>query len=1140
MIGASAVRVSLERCCGQRGFEEVDDLQSQIQACTRHLSAMSERPSQSQQRPRLLTSNPYLSPVSPSSISPSTSPETANTNSPLLPSPLPANFGPPSPTITRPTMSRLNTHRPSLSYSLNTPHSVSTPASPYLTPQTSSLNVPQNNMNLLMGNRLLMPTIRAPRSPNVSPRIPPSTKSSPSKLSRSRASSVSRISQTQSPELSHAVSLPQDWIGGGCKFEVVANELELEGFQIYAVEKWIVERKRPVTVLTVYTGDPRHRITVTALAPAPSLSPTEAQAEWQKAMHLLRRDGARPKETDKGVVMVTSLANFRSDYTIVHIPQGNFLDVREHLYTNINILRMGCSGRSALTLEEPSDTTKERFLSMFQMPDKALARSQALFRPTVLELVKLIQAGLSIFGCFELCPEDRNGLLCDVTCDGIQKWIAEIGEPCLAVEPMERVVDPTLVAALFSMILCIRNKLHALGHPVPKDPFIDPVAFIRAVTSFHNSTKSHSHSHSLSLSYHSSVHLTPQPSSATLPSSPSTSTTQIIYLTQPLIISIGLAHDKLKQSESYKVHRVLINKLDDLATDLRTTNANHPETTSRSGGWGGWWSNVLNEPTKDLDKFVRVVVLGGNAKEGAASLKYLWSGRPEEVGRRRREKEVLSEGEEEKEKDREGGGKVSLEKEVRSSEDEGDYPGGRPWGGRVQKKIESWAAITRTKKLSVDFSKGKIPTPESPPRNGGPSSPSHRPQHNVPAVVISKDPDDEDILSSGQASPVSDSHTVNPLMLGIGAFPAAGHSTGELSDYDRRVVEFNQRRPTTKSQARIISWSDPVTARGMLDTDDESTRKLATGSLGKTNSGSSYETSLLGESEGLHEIRRTRLRGRRSFDDVEKLKDSRILPMDRMRIDVELCGQLLVMRRRELHLANVLACLEALTHTLSSSNTLLQNELKSHQDSLALLESRSSVLQDIENARIKADGMTQETNALAYEFEQFHLDDLWHMASQPRQKVFMMREKVFGTGRRLGQGVHGAHGQFNRIQWRIDGTEVLVDALGRTESEVEEEMDLPGSRPLLEEEEEGEVVEHPGLRPTWLLRVFNYLGSRWRSTDKKVEGNGNVLNGNAAVATPTETPLVPSSKDASSTSVQALPSSSTSNGGPSKLTRSTI
>lgn len=50
--------------------------------------------------------------------------------------------------------------------------------------------------------------------------------------------------------------------------------------------------------------------------------------------------------------MVTSLANFRSDYTVVPIPSGFFLEARDQLYTNINILRMGCSGRMALTLEE--------------------------------------------------------------------------------------------------------------------------------------------------------------------------------------------------------------------------------------------------------------------------------------------------------------------------------------------------------------------------------------------------------------------------------------------------------------------------------------------------------------------------------------------------------------------------------------------------------------------------------------------------------------------------------------------------------------------------------------------------------------------------------------------------------------------
>ena len=91
--------------------------------------------------------------------------------------------------------------------------------------------------------------------------------------------------------------------------------------------------------------------------------------EWEKAAQILRRDGARPKEvhpvftvglfvsppfkTERGTLMVTSLANFRSDFTIVQIPDGNYLHAREQLWTNINLLRMGCSGRSALTLQKP-------------------------------------------------------------------------------------------------------------------------------------------------------------------------------------------------------------------------------------------------------------------------------------------------------------------------------------------------------------------------------------------------------------------------------------------------------------------------------------------------------------------------------------------------------------------------------------------------------------------------------------------------------------------------------------------------------------------------------------------------------------------------------------------------------------------
>ena len=76
----------------------------------------------------------------------------------------------------------------------------------------------------------------------------------------------------------------------------------------------IVER-RPVTVLTVYTGDPTHKvhsldahrnsylcyyswvqIIVTVLKPAAHLTPREVDAELKLSVQQLRKDGARLKQ----------------------------------------------------------------------------------------------------------------------------------------------------------------------------------------------------------------------------------------------------------------------------------------------------------------------------------------------------------------------------------------------------------------------------------------------------------------------------------------------------------------------------------------------------------------------------------------------------------------------------------------------------------------------------------------------------------------------------------------------------------------------------------------------------------------------------------------------------------------------------
>lgn len=49
---------------------------------------------------------------------------------------------------------------------------------------------------------------------------------------------------------------------------------------------------------------------------------------------------------------------------------------------------------------------------------------------------------------------------------------------------------------------------------------------------------------------------------------------------------------------------------------------------------------------------------------------------------------------------------------------------------------------------------------------------------------------------------------------------------------------------------------------------------------------------------------------RRSFHDLETFKGVQVLSLERMVIDVEICGQLLIAWRREEHLENVAACIK--------------------------------------------------------------------------------------------------------------------------------------------------------------------------------------------------------------------------------------
>lgn len=170
-----------------------------------------------------------------------------------------------------------------------------------------------------------------------------------------------------------------------------------------------------------------------------------------------------------------------------------------------------------------------------------------------------------------------------------------------------------------------------------------------------------------------------------------------------------------------------------------------------------------------------------------------------------------------------------------------------------------------------------------------------------------------------------------------------------------------------------------------------------------------------------------------------------------------------------------------LTSGLTTTNSALRADHQEHQRDFPDLEERLKIVSEIERERSLAETMTQETNALVYESAQFRVADMWRTASAPRLKVFAMREKVFGAGRKLPQGSSGAHGHYNRVQWRLSGGQQLVDSLGRTEDEANEEEELPKFARLEDEDDQVDAVPHPGIAPTWLLRFFTTWGARWRA-----------------------------------------------------------
>ncbi|KAI5467424.1 hypothetical protein BGZ63DRAFT_410396 [Mariannaea sp. PMI_226] len=242
---------------------------------------------------------------------------------------------------------------------------------------------------------------------------------------------------------------------------VVERSTVLHGYESYLVEQWACSRQSPTLVVTTYTGDKRHSILVGVLSvPADeNLWPAKLRVYF-KAIHKFH---ARPKETVLGNLMVTNLSSFPSALTVILVPDGDIKKYRQTFIVNEDLKRLGCSGRSGLTLNDPTEATQAKFQQLYRTSNRVPVLQ------AVMELIKLCQVALYMFEKLE--HEYIDGLLCDMTETAINNWWIEVGAEHYNFEPTDGILGPSTVAALLGMFMGARNRLHWYGAPVTKDVF---------------------------------------------------------------------------------------------------------------------------------------------------------------------------------------------------------------------------------------------------------------------------------------------------------------------------------------------------------------------------------------------------------------------------------------------------------------------------------------------------------------------------------------------------------------------------------------------------------------------------------------------------------------------------------------------
>ncbi|WWD21623.1 hypothetical protein CI109_106109 [Kwoniella shandongensis] len=286
----------------------------------------------------------------------------------------------------------------------------------------------------------------------------------------------------------------------------VDREVVLSGYALYSLRNWFLSRTHFSHTIVTQTGKPAEHISAYLLIASPELSGKEAADEIAQAIQFLAAEThSQPRKTEYGTLLVTTPSAFGQDVNAV--PGGDFRVAKPYIIVNTGLRRLGCGGRALLGLESPIPALRRKFHELYRIPVPAhaapLSRTTSPttsptkstsasplaatnethdainsdpFTYLVIELIKLIQAALALWGMFRLNGQEMeiDGLFCDETKVAIFQWRRVMGmehEESLKLEKETSggCIDPKTLSALLSSITSVHYELDALD--VEKDPF---------------------------------------------------------------------------------------------------------------------------------------------------------------------------------------------------------------------------------------------------------------------------------------------------------------------------------------------------------------------------------------------------------------------------------------------------------------------------------------------------------------------------------------------------------------------------------------------------------------------------------------------------------------------------------------------